>query len=426
MKIQWASFERETLENLRALIRLDTTNPPGNERSAADYLTTALTCAGIAVTMVEAAPRRANLIARLDGRDRALGPLMLSSHTDVVPVEAARWSRAPFGAEVADGCVWGRGAIDMKSKCAMDLGLMLALKRVGASPDRDLIMAAVADEEAGSELGARFLVENHPELVRAEFVLNETGGFTLFVGERRFYPIQVAEKGFVTVRMTVTGAPGHGSMPRPDTAIARMAELIIRITQTPMRRRLTPLMRAILSEFGINPDKAPPLFRPMLANTVTPTILQAGYKDNVIPGEASVILDGRTLPGEDERSFLAELRAMVGLEPIIEVVKSAPPVEASHDTPLFRLIKERTEAADPGARAIPWMLPGATDSKFYAQLGAVCYGFAPVRLDPKMPFGSLYHGNDERMPIAGLMWGLRLYAEVVLAFLGVRYDEVFT
>jgi acetylornithine deacetylase/succinyl-diaminopimelate desuccinylase-like protein len=158
---------------------------------------------------------------------------------------------------------------------------------------------------------------------------------------------------------------------------------------------------------------------------VTPTILQAGYKDNVIPGEASVILDGRTLPGEDERGFLAELRAMVGLEPTLEVIKSAPPAEASYDTPLFRLIKERTEVADPDARAIPWMLPGATDSKFYAQLGAVCYGFAPVRLDPKMPFGSLYHGNDERMPIAGMMWGLRLYADVVLTFLGIRYDQVF-
>ena len=425
MKTDWASFENETLDNLRALIRIDTTNPPGNERGAADYLTNELTSAGIAVTMVEPAPKRANLIARLDGRDRALGPLMLSSHTDVVPVEAARWSRAPLGAEIAEGCVWGRGAIDMKSKCAMDLGLMIALKRAGVSPARDLIMAAVADEEAGSELGARFLVQNHPDLVRAGFVLNETGGFTLFMGERRFYPIQVAEKGFVTVRMTVTGAPGHGSMPRADTAIARMAELITRITLTPMRRRLTPLMRAIFAEFGVTPEKAPLLFRPMMANTVTPTILQAGYKDNVIPGEASVILDGRTLPGEDERSFLAELRSMVGLDPILEVVKSAPPAEASYDTALFQLIKERTEAADPDARAIPWMLPGATDSKFYAQLGAVCYGFAPVRLDPKMPFGSLYHGNDERMPIAGMMWGLRLYAEVVLTFLGVRYDEVF-
>ncbi|MGO9263777.1 MAG: M20/M25/M40 family metallo-hydrolase [Candidatus Binataceae bacterium] len=425
MRIPWEHFERETLDNLAALIRLDTTNPPGNERLATDFIGRALLGAGLDGTVVEAAPTRANLITRLAGRDPTVPPLMLSSHTDVVPVEAGRWSRAPFGAEVADGCIWGRGAIDMKSKCAMDLGLILALKRAGVALERDLIVAAVADEEAGSELGARYLVENHPELVRAGFVLNETGGFTLFMGERRFYPIQVAEKGFVTVRMTMTGAPGHGSMPRSDTAIAQLAELIIRITQTPMRRRVTPLMRATLQELGIAPDKAPPLFRPMLMNTVSPTILRAGYKDNVIPGEASVILDGRTLPGEDERSFLSELREIVGVEPLLEVVKSAPPSEASHDTPLFRLIKARTEAADPGSRAIPWMLPGATDSKFYAQLGAVCYGFAPVRLEARMPFGSLYHGNDERMPIDGLLWGLRLYSEIVLSFVGVRFDDVF-
>jgi acetylornithine deacetylase/succinyl-diaminopimelate desuccinylase-like protein len=425
MRIPWEHFEQETLGNLAALIRLDTTNPPGNERLAADFIGRALLGAGLDGTVVEAAPTRANLITRLAGRDPTMPPLMLSSHTDVVPVEAGRWSRAPFGGEVADGCIWGRGAIDMKSKCAMDLGLILALKSAGVALERDLIVAAVADEEAGSELGARYLVENHPELVRAGFVLNETGGFTLFMGERRFYPIQVAEKGFVTVRMTMTGAPGHGSMPRSDTAIARLAELIIRITQTPMRRRVTPLMRATLQELGIAPDKAPPLFRPMLMNTVSPTILRAGYKDNVIPGEASVILDGRTLPGEDERSFLSELREIVGVEPLLEVVKSAPPSEASHDTPLFRLIKARTEAADPGSRAIPWMLPGATDSKFYAQLGAVCYGFAPVRLEAHMPFGSLYHGNDERMPIDGLLWGLRLYSEIVLSFLGVRFDDVF-
>jgi acetylornithine deacetylase/succinyl-diaminopimelate desuccinylase-like protein len=426
MRTPWDTFERETLANLRELIKLDTTNPPGNERIATDFIAATLGRCGIEATVIESAPARASLIARVAGRDRAKPPLMLSSHTDIVPVEAERWTHPPFSAELADGCIWGRGSIDMKSKCATDLGLMLALSRASAAPERDLILAAVADEEAGSELGARFLVERHPELVRAGYVLNETGGFTLFMGERRFYPIQVAEKGFVTVKMTVTAAPGHGSMPRSDTAIAWLADLITRITRTPMRRRLTPLMRDTLAELGIPSDKAPPILRPMMANTVTPTILRAGYKDNVIPGEASVILDGRTLPGENEHSFLRELRDIVGPEPALEVLKAAPPAEASADTPLFRLIKTRTEAADPGARAIAWMLPGATDSKFYAQLGATCYGFAPVKLDPKMPFGALYHGNDERMPIDGFLWGLRLYSEVVLTFLGLRVEDVFT
>jgi acetylornithine deacetylase/succinyl-diaminopimelate desuccinylase-like protein len=426
MRISWENFEQETLDNFGSLIRLDTTNPPGNERSVADFIARALCGCGIDATIVEAAPLRANLIARIAGRRSDLGPLMLSSHSDVVPVEAGRWSRSPFGAEIADGCIWGRGSIDMKSKIAMDLGLLLASKRAGATPDRDLVLTVVADEEAGSELGARFLVENHPELLRAGFVLNETGGFTLYMGENRIYPIQVAEKGFVTVKLTVNAAPGHGSMPRTDTAITWIAELITRISRTPMRRRLTPLMNNVLLELGIAPDKAPALFRPMLANTVTPTIVRAGYKDNVIPGQASLILDGRTLPGESERSFLNELREIIGPEPGLEVLKSAPPAESNANTPLFRLIKSRTEAADPGSRAIPWMLPGATDSKFYSQIGAVCYGFAPVRLDAKMPFGSLYHGNDERMPIAGFLWGLRLYAEVVLSFLGIRFADVFT
>src|SRR5229473_2962151 len=238
MRTPWERFERETLGNLQALIRLDTTNPPGNERRAADFIAHGLIAAAIETTIIEPQPTRANLIARFPGRDQTRPPLMLSSHTDVVPVESRRWTRSPFG-----------GEIDMKAKCAMDLGVILALKHAGVTPERDLILAAVADEEAGSELGARFLVERHPELVRAGYVLNETGGFTLYMGERRFYPIQVAEKGFVTVKMTVTAAPGHGSMPRSDTAIARMAELILRITQTPMRRRMTPLMRVILKEF---------------------------------------------------------------------------------------------------------------------------------------------------------------------------------
>jgi acetylornithine deacetylase/succinyl-diaminopimelate desuccinylase-like protein len=424
LRTPWDSFEGEVLEYLRALIRLDTTNPPGNERVATDFLAATLGAEGIASVVLEKEPARANLVARLRGGGGG-APLMLSSHTDVVPVEAARWSRAPFGAEVAEGCVWGRGAIDMKAKGAMDLGLVLALGRAGVALNRDLVLAAVADEEAGSELGAHFLVERHPDLVRAGWVLNEAGGFTLHLGARRYYPIQVAEKGYVTVKVTVSGPPGHGSIPRSDSAIAGLAELMVRIHRTPMRLRVTPLMRRTLDELGLDPQTAPPLFRAMMANTVAPTILRAGYKDNVIPGEASVVLDGRTLPGETAESLLGELREIVGPGPTFEVLKCAPPAEGSADTPLFRLITHHVEMADPGARAIAWMLPGATDSKFYAQLGATCYGFAPVRIGPRMPYGALYHGNDERIPVDGFLWGLRLYAEVVLNFLGLRFDQVF-
>jgi acetylornithine deacetylase/succinyl-diaminopimelate desuccinylase-like protein len=425
MTIPWKAFQNEALDCLRALIRLDTTNPPGNERIAADYIADALAAHGVESVIRESAPTRASLIARHPGTDSSKGALLLSSHTDVVPVERSGWTREPFSGEIADGCVWGRGAIDMKSKCATDLVLMTALKRAGAKPDRDVIMAAVADEEAGSDYGAKFLVERHPELVRASYVLNEVGGFTIHLRNRRFYPIQIAEKGFVTIKMKVTAMPGHGSMPRSDTAISRIAELITKIVKTPMRKNVSPFMRKTLEELGVPVDSAGPLFQPMLANTVSPTILRAGYKDNVIPGEATIVLDGRTLPGEDPESFMAELREIVGPEPTFELIKTAPPAETSPDTPLFELIKETIEAADPGSRAIPWMIPGATDNKFYSKLGAACYGFSPVRLEPHMPFGSLYHGNDERLPIEGFNWGLKVYAGVVLKFLGIKFDEVF-
>jgi acetylornithine deacetylase/succinyl-diaminopimelate desuccinylase-like protein len=425
MTISWKAFQQEALDCLRALIRLDTTNPPGNERIAADYIADVLGAHGVESVIRESAPTRASLIARYPGTDSSKGALLLSSHTDVVPVERSGWTREPFSGEIAEGCVWGRGAIDMKSKCATDLVLMTALKRAGAKPDRDVIMAAVADEEAGSDYGAKFLVERHPELVRADYVLNEVGGFTIHLRNRRFYPIQIAEKGFVTIKMKVTAMPGHGSMPRSDTAISRISELITKIVKTPMRKNVSPFMRKTLEELGVPVDSPGPLFQPMLANTVSPTILRAGYKDNVIPGEATIVLDGRTLPGEDPESFMAELREIVGPEPTFELIKTAPPAETSQDTPLYELIKETIEAADPGARAIPWMIPGATDNKFYSKLGAACYGFSPVKLEPHMPFGTLYHGNDERLPIEGFNWGLKVYAEVVLKFLGIRFDEVF-
>jgi acetylornithine deacetylase/succinyl-diaminopimelate desuccinylase-like protein len=426
MKLPWEQVREQALDNLRALIRLDTSNPPGNERIAADYLAAQLERHGLKTVVRESVPTRANLVTRIAGRDPAKPALLLSSHTDVVPVEPSGWSRAPFGAEIAEGCVWGRGALDMKSKCAMDLAVMTALQRAGAIPDCDVIMAAVADEEAGSEYGAKFLVERHPELIRAGYVLNEVGGFTIHFGDRRIYPVQVAEKGFVTIKMTVTDTPGHGSMPRQRTAITRLAELITKIANTPMRRKVTPLMRAALNELGLEPEYAPSLIRPMLSNTVSATVMRAGYKDNVIPGEAWVVLDGRTLPGEDPESFCAELRAIVGEEPGFELIKAAPPAEFSIETPLFALIRRRTEAADPGGRVIPWMIPGATDNKFYGKLGAVCYGFSPVRLEPTMPFGALYHGHNERVPVEGFLWGLKLYAEVVLEFLGLSFEGLFT
>ncbi len=425
MRVPWERAREEAIASLGALVKLDTTNPPGNERLATDYLSAELEKYGIDAVVRESAPTRANLVARIKGRDSARPPLLMSAHTDVVPVEPSGWSRAPFGGEIVEGYLWGRGTLDMKSKCAMDLVLMTSIKRAGVTPGADLIAAAVADEEAGSDFGAKFLVEQHPDLVRAGYVLNEIGGFTIHFGDRKIYPVQVAEKGYVTVKMTVTDAPGHGSMPRRTTAISTLSKLIVKIAETPMRQRVTPLMGRVLAEMGFPADNAPDLMAATLANTVSPTIVRAGYKDNVIPGEASVVLDGRTLPGDDPESFCAELRSIVGPEPSFELLKTGPPVEASAETPLFDLIRKHTEAADPGGRVVPWMIPGATDNKYYALLGAICYGFSPVKLEPTTPFAALFHGNDERIPIEGFFWGLKLYAQVVLEFLGIRFEDVF-
>src|ERR1700683_3297411 len=333
MKIAWNAVREESLTHLRELVKLDTSNPPGTERIAIEYYAAVLGRYGIDFLIRESAPTRANLVARLKGRDSSKPGLLMSSHVDVVPVEAAQWTRPPFSAEIANGCIWGRGSIDMKPKCAMDLAVITSLRRAGIEPECDLVLAAVADEEAGSELGAKFLVERYPELIRAGYVLNEIGGFTVHFGDTRFYPIQVAEKGFVTVKMTVSGTPGHGSMPRRDTAIEKISALITKIVNTPMRQRATPLMAQTLTSLGVPLDSAPAPFLPMLSNTVSPTILRAGYKDNVIPGEASVVLDGRTLPGENPESFMAELRAIVGPEPSFELLKTAPPAETTVDTP---------------------------------------------------------------------------------------------
>src|SRR5258708_27781702 len=242
MKIPWDQAKEEALTHLRELVKLDTSNPPGNERIAADYYAEVLGTCGIDSVIRESAPTRASLVARLKGRDSSLPGLLMSSHTDVVPVEAAQWTHPPFSADIINGCIWGRGSIDMKPKCAMDVAVMTSLKRAGIQPESDLVLAAVADEEAGSEMGAKFLVDRYPDLIRAGYVLNEIGGFTVHFGDTRFYPIQVAEKGFVTVKMTVNAPPGHGSMPRRDTAIEKISALITKIVKTPMRQRLTPLM----------------------------------------------------------------------------------------------------------------------------------------------------------------------------------------
>lgn len=439
----WSLAGAEALAHLKALLRIDTTNPPGNERAAAAYLAGVLAREGIAHELVESAPGRASLVARLRGSGRK-GALLLNGHLDVVPAEAERWQHPPFAAVEADGYLWGRGAVDMKNMVAMSLMTLVLLKRQGVALDRDVVLAAVADEEAGARLGSLYLVERRPELVRAEYVLGEVGGHTLHLGGARFYPIQVSEKGLCWFEIQAEGPAGHGSMPHAHNAVARLARAIVALSTTrlpqhntavvegfvralaarapfPQSRLLPLLLNRTLSGPLLarlearNPEQALGL-NAMLRNTASPTMLAAGRKINVIPSTAAVQVDGRIVPGQTLESFLAEIRAVVGDDVRLSVLEDHPGTTFETRTELFATITAALARHDPEGIPVPYMIPGFTDAFAYQRLGATCYGFAPVRLDPTVNFSRMYHGHDERIPVAGFTWGLRVLHELVRDF----------
>jgi acetylornithine deacetylase/succinyl-diaminopimelate desuccinylase-like protein len=426
------------------LLRIDTTNPPGDERVAADLVATELASAGLEPMVLESAPRRANVVTRLRG-DGSAPPLLLTAHLDVVEADASAWRHPPFSGVVADGCLWGRGAIDMKNMAAMITALLCRLARERVPLARDLVFAAVADEEAGCALGSGFLCDHHAERVRAEYAIGEGGGFNMFLGERSYVTVQVAEKGYCWVRARTRGEPGHGSMPREDSAVVRLAASIARLGRRGLPARLTPVAAELLRQLGADqpaPVRAlltaaaksgtlPHLLRLMpdksaarglaalLANTASPTVLRAGAKTNVIPPTAECEIDGRTLPGQSDADFLRELGGALGPDVELEVMRSAPPVEtrpvrsALYDT-IVAVLAERA----PEARPVPSLLPGFTDAKSFTRLGARWYGFAPVRLPRGMRFADMFHGHDERIPVDGLRWGTETLADVVVRFAG--------
>ena len=445
LAIDWPSATAEALAHFKALLRIDTTNPPGNERAAADYLARVLDRENIAYRIVESEPTRASLVARLVGTGKK-APLLLNAHLDVVPAEREHWQHDPFGAEEHDGCIWGRGAVDMKNMAAMSLMTLVLLKRARLALERDLIFAAVADEEAGSRHGARFLVDNHPELVRSEYVLNEIGAYTLYQGDGVFYPIQVAEKGICWFELTAHGPPGHGSMPRPDNPVVRLARAIEALGSVRLPLHRVPVVEGFLRRLV---DKAPALARKalpvllwppfaaalprlarlqdpeqaivleaLLRNTVSPTVLSGGHKVNVIPSSASVLVDGRMLPGQTVDGFLAEVQRVVGPDLRVRVLEQHEGQVFRTDTPLYEAITKVIEKHHPGAIAVPFMIPGFTDSHAYAGLGATCYGFSPVKMPRGLNYTRLYHGHDERIPIEGFAWGLRVLVDLVQEFCG--------
>jgi len=434
----------DALEMCQALLRIDTTNPPGNERPAAEYLDGKLQAAGYQTRLIDSAPGRANLVCRYAGSGKA-APLLLTAHLDVVEAYAEHWRQPPFSGAIAEGCLWGRGAIDMKNMAAMSAAVMRRLASEKLRLDRDVIFAAVADEEAGCDQGSRFLVEQHPELVRAEYAIGESGGFSLHIGGSTFYPIQVAEKGLCWIRARVRGEPGHGSMPRSDSAVVVLSRAVARLGESglpphPTRwvrdflaalaarqpALLQPLVRVLThprllpSVLRVFPDKSVARgLQAVLANTASPTVLSAGAKVNVIPDRAEVLIDGRTLPGQTDDDLLRELRQVMGPEVELEVMRSAPPVITEPiESPLYETIASEIQKREPEATVVPYMIPGFTDAKYFTRLGARWYGFSPVKIEKGsgIRFADMFHGHNERVPVEGLRWGADLLYSVVTDF----------
>ena len=410
------------------LIRIDTTNPgdhsgPG-ERQAAEHVAALLADAGLEPAVLESHPGRASVVARITGTDPGRPALLIHGHLDVVPADAADWQVGPFSGELQDDCIWGRGAVDMKDMDAMILAVVRQRLREGRRPPRDIVLAFLADEEAGGTWGARWLVDNHAELFEGVTeAVGEVGGFSATIGGRRIYPIQTAEKGMAWLRLTARGTAGHGSMLQPDNAVTELAETVARLGRHEWPVRMTPSVRAFLAEaaaaLGIDfTDNAAdevlaklgPITRMVgatLTNTVNPTVLKAGYKVNVVPQAATADVDGRFLPGHEEE-FFAEVDALLGAGVRREFIHHDVAVETTFDGDLAGTMTAALLAEDPDARIVPYCLSGGTDAKSFSRLGIRCFGFTPLRLPAELDFSGMFHGVDERVPVEALRFGVRV------------------
>ncbi|MEV3937518.1 M20/M25/M40 family metallo-hydrolase [Glycomyces sp. NPDC049804] len=410
------------------LIRIDTTNRgggDGNEREAAEYAAAKLAEVGVESQILEKAPGRSNVVARIEGTDPEAPALLVHGHMDVVPAEAADWSVHPFSGEVRDGMLWGRGAIDMKSMNAMVLAAVRAWAKAGVGPRRPIVVAFTADEEASAEFGAGYLADAHAELFAGcTEGVSESGGFTFHGGNGlRLYPIAAGERGTAWLRLTAEGTAGHGSKANPDNAVAKLAAAVARIGAHEWPLRLTPTVRAALTElaavYGAEPDlddvdgllaklgPAAQLVESTLRNSANPTVLRAGYKVNVIPEHAYAEVDGRVLPG-GEAEFEATMDELCGPDVRWEYQHRTQPLAAPVDSPTFAAMRAAVRRFDPEGLPVPFCMSGGTDAKQFAQLGITGYGFSPLGQTAELGYGRLAHGVDERVPVEGLRFGLKV------------------
>jgi acetylornithine deacetylase/succinyl-diaminopimelate desuccinylase-like protein len=422
-------YERPA-ELLQNLIRFNTTNPPGNERPCIQYINGLLKEAGIKTNIVARTPGRPNLIARLKGEGKAR-PLLLYGHVDVVTTEGQKWTHPPFEGRIVDGYIWGRGALDMKGGVAMLLSAFLKAKTEKIPLPGDVLFAAVADEEAGDEFGVRYLVDKHPDLFKGvHYAFGEFGGFNLSMSGKRFYPIMVAEKQTCWMRATFQGPAGHGSMPIRGGAMAKLARALRLLDEHSLPVHVTPAVRLMIESLAknlggvtglvvrqlLNPaltetilkvmGKQGSLFGPLLHNTISPTMLKASDKVNVIPGEVSLGLDGRLVPGGKPEEMIRELHALLGEDVQFEVFK-AEPGPAAPDMGLFDTLGNVLSDLDPTAIPLPFVMSGVTDARFFSKLGIQTYGFTPLQLPENFSFISTIHAADERVPVAALDFGVR-------------------
>ncbi|PKL46533.1 MAG: peptidase M20 [Candidatus Riflebacteria bacterium HGW-Riflebacteria-2] len=431
---------------LQKLIQFDTSNPPGNELACITFVEKLLRDAGIDTMLLAKSPERPNLIARLKGQGSA-PPLLLYGHVDVAVTSDQQWQHPPFAGKIVDDFVWGRGALDMKGGVAMMLTAFLRAKADGLALPGDVILALVCDEEAGSEYGAKFLVEEHPGLFKdVRYAIGEFGGFTFAIAGKTFYPIQVAEKQMCWFKATVRGAGGHGSMPVRGGAMAKLARFLQRLDSHRLPVHITPVAREMISRVAAktgglsgvlirllnNPlltdrlldlmGERALLFDSLLHNTVCPTVLKGGERVNVIPGEISVGLDGRLLPGFRPEIMLSELCRIVGNEVEFELMHYCPG-PGQPDMGLFAELTAILRDADPDCEPIPLLLSGVTDARFFSQLGIQTYGFLPMPLPVGFDFSRTIHAADERIPVAALDFGANAIYRLLSRFGNTRHSN---
>ena len=414
------------------LIRIDTTNRgggEGNERLAAEYVAAALSEAGLDPVLLESAPGRANVVARIAGTDPSAAALLVHGHLDVVPADPGDWEVHPFSGEVRDSVVWGRGAVDMKNSDAMILAVVRSWQRTGRLPPRDVVLAFTADEEDTTEYGSSWLADHQAGLFEGCTVgIGESGAFTFHAGAGlRLYPVASAERGTAWLKLTAHGRAGHGSKPNPSNAVVRLGEAVARIGAYRWPVRLIPTVRAAIAAIadavGAEVDldaghadadellaqlgPAAHLVEATVRNSANPTMLEAGYKLNVIPAEAVAYVDGRLLPGyEDE--FSATLDELTGPDVTWEYQLLEDPVQAALDGPEVAAMTAALLAEDPGSHVVPYCMGGGTDAKAFARLGVSGYGFMPLALPPGFDYYAMFHGVDERVPVSALRFGVRV------------------